>query len=127
MNSKYIMMASSIFLGLLGILASFLPNELLENIGVSPIGALTLFIQIGGAIYFGFAIMNWMAKTVLIGGIYARPLVMGNFTHFVVAAIALIKATINHATSDYVWVAAIVYSIFAILFSIILFSTPTKR
>jgi len=87
----------------------------------------TLIIQIVGALYLGFAMMNWMAKAVLIGGIYARPLCMGNFLHFTIAALALIKATVNNTSLKYVWVATIVYSIFAILFGIVLFTSPNKK
>jgi len=89
MNSKNLMIASSIMTGLLGFAASFFPKEILKNIGIATSEMPTLFVQITGALYFGFAVMNWMAKTVLIGGIYARPLCMGNFLHFMVAAMHL--------------------------------------
>lgn len=127
MNSKYIMAASAVVMGLLGLAASFLPKEILMNAGISPNEALILLVQIAGALYIGFAIMNWMAKAVLIGGIYAKPLAMGNFTHFFIAAIALLKAATHHASSPYWWMAAIVYSLFALLFGKILFTSPLKK
>jgi hypothetical protein len=120
------MMASSVFTGLLGVIASFLPNEVLNSIGILPMDTLTLFVQISGALYVGFAVMNWMAKTVLIGGIYARPLAMGNFAHFIIAAIALIKAVMKKSDLEYLWLAAILYSTFAVLFGLVLFSNPSK-
>jgi hypothetical protein len=120
------MMASSVFTGLLGVIASFLPNEVLNSIGILPTDTLTLFVQISGALYVGFAVMNWMAKTVLIGGIYARPLAMGNFAHFIIAAIALIKAVMKKSDLEYLWLAAILYSTFAVLFGLVLFSNPSK-
>ena len=89
------MIASSVFTGLLGFAASFFPNEILNNIGLAPTETLALIVQISGALYVGFAVMNWMAKAVLIGGIYARPLAMGNFAHFMIAAISLIKGGIE--------------------------------
>lgn len=127
MNSKYLMAASAIVTGLLGLAASFLPKEILVNAGISPSETLILFVQVTGALYVGFGIMNWMAKAVLIGGIYAKPLAMGNFTHFLIAAIALLKFVSNHSVSPYVWTAAIVYLIFAILFGIVLFTSPFKK
>jgi hypothetical protein len=127
MNSKYIMAASAILLGFLGLAVSFLPKEILMNAGISSNEALILLVQIAGALYIGFAIMNWMAKAVLIGGIYAKPLAMGNFTHFFIAAIALLKAATHHPGSPYWWMAAIVYSLFAILFGKILFTSPLKK
>jgi hypothetical protein len=127
MNSRYLMIASSIVTGLLGITASFFPKEILNYTGVSPTGTLMLLIQIMGALYFGFAIMNWMAKTVLIGGIYARPLAMGNFAHFMIAAFAFIKAAMNNSVSQFLWIIAVIYLIFAVLFGIVLFTNPAKK
>ena len=121
------MIGSSLTTDILGLAASFFPKEILINFGLLPTDTLILLIQIIGALYFGFAIMNWMAKTVLIGGIYARPLSMGNFAHFMIAAIALIKGAMNHSISYYYWMATIVYLIFAVWFGIIVFTNPTKK
>ncbi|HEY9363281.1 MAG TPA: hypothetical protein VIQ00_08480 [Chitinophagaceae bacterium] len=127
MNSRYLMIASSIVTGLLGLTASFFPKEILTNVGLFPTEILTLFLQVTGALYIGFAILNWMAKTVLIGGIYARPLAMGNFAHFMIAAIALAKAALNNSVLPYLWIIAVIYSIFAVLFGIVLFTNPVKK
>ena len=48
--------------------------------------------QACGVLYLGFAILNWMAKDDLIGGIYSRPVAMGNFLHFFTIAMALVKS-----------------------------------
>ena len=127
MKSRYLMIASSIVTGFLGLIASFFPQEILDNVGLSPTDTLTLLLQVTGALYVGFAVMNMMAKTVLIGGIYARPLAMGNFAHFMIAAIALIKAAMNNSLSPYLWIASFMYSILAVLFGIVLFSQPHKK
>ena len=127
MNTKFLMMASSIFMGLLGLSATFLPNEILNYVGLSSSVLPTLLIQITGALYLGFALMNWMAKTVLIGGIYSKPLCIGNALHFIVAGLALIKAALNHFDLKIILIAAITYSIFAILFGWVLFNNPKKK
>jgi hypothetical protein len=78
-----------------------------------------------GAVYLGFAMLNWMARESTIGGIYNRPLALGNMIHFAVAAIALLKgATAVHQTQ--VWVATACYALFAILFSLVVFGSPVK-
>ena len=120
------MIGSAIVTGSFGIIASFFPKEILDGIGITSKDELaTLLIQITGALYLGFAVMNWMAKTVLIGGIYARPLCMGNCLHFMVAGLALLKAGF-HNTSLVIWVPAILYCILAVLFAIVLFTSPRK-
>lgn len=121
------MISSAVVMGLIGVVASFLPEEILSNAGQAAPEFSILIIQIAGALYLGFAMMNWMAKTVLMGGIYARPLCMGNFLHFAIAAVILIKVTMNATSLKFVWIAAIVYLIFAILFGIVLFKSPKKN
>ena len=127
MNTKYLMIASSIFMGLLGLSATFLPNEILNYVGLNPTILPTLLIQITGALYLGFALMNWMAKTILIGGIYSKPLCVGNFLHFTVAGLALIKGAFHNPGLNYILISAIAYSIFAILFGVVLFTSPIKK
>jgi hypothetical protein len=126
MNTKYLMIASSMFMGLIGLSATFLPIEILNYVGINSTILPTLLIQIIGALFLGFALMNWTAKTVLIGGIYSKPLCIGNFLHFTVAGLALVKAAINNLSLTYVLIAAIIYSIFAILFGLVLFTSPIK-
>lgn len=126
MNTKYLMISSSIFMGVIGLFASFLPAEILNSVGLPSTVLPVLLLQITGALYLGFALMNWMAKAILIGGIYSKPLCIGNFLHFAVAGIALIKAAMNNPGVKYVLIATIIYSIFAILFGFVLFTSPKK-
>ncbi|MFZ1700527.1 MAG: hypothetical protein WAU71_06880 [Pyrinomonadaceae bacterium] len=84
-------------------------------------------MQLIGALYLGFAMMNWMAKSLVIGGIYARPLAMGNLVHFLVGALALIKFVFSTDTTWVVWGAAVIYSLFAVVFAIVLFTHPISK
>lgn len=121
MNTKFIMTSSAIAMGAIGIGLTFLPEEVATVIGLPAEGKIML--QITGALYFGFAMVNWMSKANLIGGIYNRPVAVGNMAHFLIAALALLK----HSPKSPVLIAvAIVYSIFAIAFSSILFIHPVK-
>src|SRR4051812_16048044 len=110
MNRKYLMIATAVVTGIIGLAATFFPKEILSHFTIAANEIPVIFIQITGALYLGFAIMNWMAKTVLIGGIYARPLAMGNFVHFMIAALALVKVALK-VSSFHLWLAAILYSI----------------
>ncbi|MEO6133503.1 MAG: hypothetical protein ABIP35_00025 [Ginsengibacter sp.] len=127
MNTKLLMTASAVVMGTLGIVASFMPNEILQTLGQTPTATLTLMIQIMGGLYFGFALTNWMAKSSLMGGIYAKPLSMGNFAHFGIGGIALIKAVINDSVSSkYILMLAIIYLLFAIAFGVVSFTNPKQ-
>ncbi|MEP7232426.1 MAG: hypothetical protein ABI691_19345 [Ginsengibacter sp.] len=127
MNTKYLMIASAATMGLVGIALSFFPLEILNHVAGSSGLHYTILLQITGALFLGFAMMNWMAKTVLIGGIYARPLAMGNFMHFVVGCLALIKVALNNSGSLYIWIVTMLYFVFAALFGKVAFTAPAKQ
>ena len=121
------MTASAIVMGVVGIIASFLPQEILTYAGLPSAGIAPLFIQVLGALYLGFAMINWMVRAQLIGGIYGRPVAMGNFLHFMVGALALLKGYFSAPVSGVLLGATGIYTIFAISFTIVLFTHPLKR
>ena len=123
MNTKLLMTISSLILGVTGIFLSFLPEEVSHVLSSSA--STPVIFQILGALYFGFAMLNWTAKANLIGGIYSRPVAIGNFTHFLIGGLALVKFVL-HATNgtSFIWAWATVYLIFSVLFGYVLFTNP---
>jgi hypothetical protein len=125
MKTKIVMTSSAIFLGVLGFLLSFLPSEIMAYLSVEPTIITTLFLKILSALYLGFGILNWMAKGSIIGGIYNRPIVIGNLMHFGVGAIALIKIVSHIEThSEIIISLTLLYVIFTILFTYIFKNNP---
>lgn len=126
MKTKLLMTSSALFCGIIGTLLLFLPIEIAEYLGVEPTIITILFLKILSAIYLGFGILNWMAKGTLIGGIYNKPIVLGNLLHFVVGAIELIKVISNIQTHREIIIFLIVfYVIFALLFVYVIKTNPT--
>lgn len=127
MNTKYIMTLSAIVLGASGIILTFLPDDILIFFNSENNKLLQILLQISGALYFSFAMLNWMTKTSIIGGIYNKPIAVANFTHFLIAGLALIKGVISNPSLGYViWVIAFIYSIFAIVFGLMAFRPAQK-
>lgn len=127
MITKISMTSSSVFLGLSGALLSFLPDEILSHLEIIPNPISTLSLQLLGSTYLGFAMLNWMAKGATIGGIYNKPIAIGNLMHFGVGALALIKVGSSIQQHSAVFVAlAVVYAIFALLFGYIFRTNPSK-
>ena len=127
MNTKILMISSCIFSGALGITFTFIPDEIISSLSVTPNPISTLSLQLLGALYLGFAMLNWMAKGSLIGGIYNRPIAVGNFMHFAVGALALIKIiTKIHTHSEIVISLTAAYSVFAILFGYVFRTNPSR-
>jgi hypothetical protein len=127
MNTNILMTSSALFLAIIGILLSFLPTEIMDYLNVEPNTITSLFLKIMSALYLGFGILNWMAKGTLIGGIYNRPIAIGNLMHFGVGAIALVKvATKIQIYSEIIISLTAVYVIFALLFVYTFRTNPTK-
>ncbi|HEX8618771.1 MAG TPA: hypothetical protein VF911_14400, partial [Thermoanaerobaculia bacterium] len=92
MNTKILLTLSAVVMGAMGIAASFAPHEILHSFGSAATGVLPLLVQLLGASLFGLAMANWLARGSLIGGIYNRPLAVGNLAHFTIGALALLRA-----------------------------------
>ena len=119
------MKTSSLVLGLAGLAASFAPSELLAALRSPVAEPLPVLIQLLGSMYFAFAITNWTAKDNMIGGIYSRPLSLGNLTHFVVGTLALAKQQFSKDISVPLLAVLIVYTILAICFAWLVFGYGT--
>ncbi|MBE0672096.1 MAG: hypothetical protein IH588_16070 [Anaerolineales bacterium] len=113
MNTKLLMTSSSIVLGLAGIFALFSPDLLLPT---QAAGTASLLVQLMGALYFSLALMNWTAKDSAIGGVYARPVSLANFSHFFIGALLLVKYLLSNEFSLTIFAGTAVYVIFAACF-----------
>ena len=120
------MLLSAAFMLVLGLVTTFAPSELLASNGGRPGITSTLLVQAVGGLYLGFAILNWMAKDNLIGGIYSRPVALGNFLHFFTVAMALIKANAVGQRSATLLILTFCYAVFAVWFGLVLFTHPPR-
>ncbi|MBT32579.1 MAG: hypothetical protein CMO01_23200 [Thalassobius sp.] len=128
MNTKLLMGVSAGFLGLLGIALSFIPQEILTFFKLQVTQLSTLFLQIIGALYMGFAMLNWMSKASLIGGIYNRPVAIANVMHFTVVALALVKIVFNIQQFETTIISfTAIYIVLAAAFGYVLLTSPVKE
>ena len=119
---------SAASLGAAGILLTFMPDTILSQLNIDTNNSALFLMQILGALYFAFGMLNWMTKTSLIGGIYNRPIAVANFTHFLIAGLALIKGLISNPNSSYiVWTVGVIYFVFGFCFGLILFRHPISE
>lgn len=123
MNTKLLMSTSAAVLGIAGIVLIFFPQEFAKLFNLA---GTEIILQVLGALYFGFAMLNWAARANLIGGIYSRPVAIGNLTHFAIGGLALVKLAFHHPSPSYIWI-AIVYTVFAILFGYVFYTSPAMK
>lgn len=116
------MVFTSLVTGILGIILTFAPEETAGFCGIQ--NSHFVIFQLLGALYCGFAVINWMAKDNLIGGIYNRPVCLGNLTHFLIGGLGLLKFSLHN---NKIIILAVMYILFAVLFSYLLFTTPKMK
>jgi hypothetical protein len=126
MKTRLLMSLSALFMAVLGLLASFLPQEILAYSQVSVQGPLVMLLQAAGALYLGFAILNWMARASLIGGIYGKPVALGNFLHFAAMCMVFLKALANGEATALTLAGALFYTLFALWFGLVVYTTPSE-
>ena len=127
MNTRFLMSLSAAFYAMLGAGITFLPQEFLAHIGASSDGIVVLLVQMLGALYLGFAMLNWMNRGGHIGGIYRRPVSMANFFNFAVGGTAIVKWVISNQFALEVAVVALTYSVFAVWFGLVVFTHPANE
>ena len=131
MPTKLLLTVTALLLGLAGLVALFVPEVLLgATATVPPNSLLSALLQVLGALYFGFALVNWTARDSAFGGIYGRPIGLGNFTHFTIGALTLLKVAASGSATPLVLGALLVYAALAAVFGWLLFvarGLPAKR
>lgn len=125
MNAKLIMTSSAIFMFSAGITLTFFPDLILGSLNLIPNQIIVFLLQILGALYFGFGMLNWMNKGRPIGGIYNRPVAIANLSHFMIAGLALLKGLTSYPELQFpIWVIGIIYILFWFAFGVIFFRHP---
>lgn len=105
--SKSLMVAASLVLALIAVALIFASEEWTSIFGVEPTLALTSTLQVLGAFMAAFAFMNWMSKGMTLGGIYGRPIVIGNMVQFAMNAILFVKLSLK-ISEPLLWVASVI-------------------
>ena len=119
LTTRIVMSSSAAVLAVAGFACLFVPAEVATASGFS--GAETVPVQLLSALYLGLAAANWTARGSMIGGIYARPLALANFMHWVIGATVLIRHTFSAGFAVPFVVVASVYAAFAVLFALMLY------
>ncbi|WP_342567752.1 multidrug DMT transporter permease [Psychrobacillus sp. FSL K6-4046] len=126
MKTKWLLSSSAVVMGLLGLAGTFVPEEISNILEIEPSPITLILLQIIGGLYLGFAMLNWFTRSSLIGGIYNRPVVLGNLIHCLVVFFALIR----HLAEDFHFIFVIltlVYLGFAIWFTLVMRSNPLRN
>lgn len=123
LKTRWIVGSSALVLGASGLLLTFASGEIAIALGASGDGLAPLSMQLLGAAQLGWAMTNWMSRESLFGGIYGRPLIVGNLLHFFAGGSALLKSALV-SSSRAMLVVGVVYALLAVAFGSLLFRNP---
>lgn len=114
--------------GLLGLLFSFLPQEILQTLGSEGIQTTMFLIKVIGAFYLSWAILNYMIRDITLGGIYGRPIIISNLAHYGVCAVLLIKELpVSIGLKPYLFIGIAVNCTMSVAYLRILKFDPTQK
>lgn len=117
------MLASVIYFATQGLLLTFLPQEINTYFNLESSGMSVLISQTLGAAFLAFALLNWMTRGNVLGGIYGKPLTMANFLFFFASAMTYLKS----GDSPMVWALAGICTVLGLSFGYIAFTHPFKN
>lgn len=120
-DTRYLMISSAAVLALMGLAVAFAPVEFLGALGADASAPVPVLLKLMGGLYLGFALMNWSAKDNMIGGIYSRPVAIGNFLHFFVGLLSLGKFLVGGNAGGILTGVLVIYLAFGAWFGWLVF------
>ncbi|UUV26222.1 MULTISPECIES: multidrug DMT transporter permease [Lysinibacillus] len=123
MKTKWLLSSSAVLMGLFGLAGTFFPEEISKILGIDPSPIILILLQIIGGLYLGFAMLNWFTRSALIGGIYNKPVILGNLIYCIVVFFALFRQLAEKFHFIFA-ILTVVYLGFAVWFTLVLRSNP---
>ncbi len=119
--------ASAALLAFCGLSLLFLADEILpRHLPGYPPGEFW-FGQLLAAACLAMAVLNWLSRHTLLGGIYGRPVVAANATGFFIAAITLLKPSLAGEFRPAGWLLTIPVTALAVAHAWLMFRGPFER
>jgi hypothetical protein len=122
--SSLVARSSAAVLFAAGLALLFAPEQMLGAVTPTMPTQAYWLGQLLAAAWLGVAALNWLQRGVVMGGIYARPLVYTNFVLWFVSAMSMVRVVLAPAPTMATWLFAVVTSVFAVVYAALLFRGP---
>lgn len=83
--------------------------------------------QLLGAGWIAMAALNWLSRSVLLGGIYGRQQVLSNAALYFISTMVLLEAATRSGAPGILWALLVVNGTFTALYGWLLFRGPFER
>ncbi len=118
---------SAILLLLGGLALLFASDTILPRLIPSFPAAGAWLGQVLAATWLAIATLNWLSRSVLLGGIYGRPVVLTNAVLYFITAIVLLKIVTWAAAPAALWLVVVLTVLLAGAYGWLLFRGPLER
>lgn len=123
--SKYLLISSAVLNASIGIAITFLPQETGQLIGTTEMNNADLaLMQILGSALIGIAIINFMSRGATMGGIYGKPIQLGNLVFHFATGLGLLKYVFSAESWMIFGIPALLYLILTAGFLKLNFTSP---
>jgi hypothetical protein len=124
MISSIVSRLSALVLAAGGLAFLFVPDALLGTLvpGLPPSGA--WLAQLIGAGWLAVAVLNWLQRGAVLGGIYGRPVVLTNLVLYTVTALTVTRRLMEPATPRTIWFLLVPMALLAIVYGALLLRGP---
>lgn len=127
MISTWLSRASAVLLLVGGVALLFAPDVILPRLVPGFPAAGSWLGQLLAAAWLGLGALNWLSRSLLLGGIYGRPVVVANAACYFVAATVLLPIVARDDAPAALRLAAVPVLLFAGVYFWLLFRGPLER
>lgn len=123
--ARTILGASTLFLLAVGVASLFLPEIVARGFRMDGgVGASQFQLLAGGAL--GFAGVNWVGRGAIYGGIYGRPIVVGNLAHGLIVGFVMLRWQLDGPGAGLGWALTGGFLLYAAAFFMLLRWSPWR-
>lgn len=122
--ARTVMSASAALLLVVGAALLFLPQEVATVLHLQE-GA-DAALPLAGAGALAFAALDWVGRAAVYGGVYGRPIVVGNFVFAAIASLTLLRLVVDTPTAAG-WVLVAAFLVYWLAYAQLLYRPPFDR
>jgi hypothetical protein len=124
MMSSVLSHISALLLFVAGLVLLFAPDVVLPAVVPGFPAAGAWLGQLLAAAWLGVAVLTWLQRKAVLGGIYGRPTVLANLALYFISALSLLRVLLNHGAVPILWVLVAIMCVLALAYGALLLCGP---